>query len=857
MLNRADHKKRQVNADAKRPQGEGTTSGAGRLAWPGGRTVNLLANAAAGVGLIALIGFLLPSVGVPVTDLAWPMAALIVVAGAALLYLLSRVVALRSAAARQLDIIRGAYEGLRAPRVIFDAKGRAVFSNPAFAEMFALGDGFTIAALAGKLGGDSAARKQISRLRTAAAGGGNVQAEIQTKSKSGKIEWRTIEANPLKGNPGYVVLRIEDTTSRREMEQIIREEQDKLLDFLENAPVGFYSVDEEGRFIFVNHTLANWLGTTPEEILSRGTKLHDFVVTDDGKKAKGHPYDPFGGGGDTNANAEVTLKGRQGRVFQAHISQSVVESGEAGLRTRSVVRDLTPEREWEQALARSEQQFQRIFEDAPMGIALLDLDGVVTRCNDAFTVTTALNGGGVAGTEFAELIDEDDRDGVSARLAELVAGGEADAPLEIRIRGGSDTVLALYMNRIDDSEGRAAGIIVHGLDTTEQRNLEVQFAHSQKMQAVGQLAGGVAHDFNNLLTAMIGFCDLLLLRHKPGEQSFADAMQIKQNASRAANLVRQLLAFSRQQTLKPKVIDVTDILAELGHLLRRLVGENVELKTTHGRDLGLVRVDQGQLEQVIINLVVNARDAMPSGGEVRIRTSNVSADDPPPHGHEMLPSGDYVLTEVIDHGVGISKENIGRIFEPFFTTKEVGSGTGLGLSTVYGIVKQTGGFVFVDSELGKGTTFKIFLPRHQAKGETAVRAADEIDESSRDLTGVGTVVLVEDEDAVRLFAARALRNKGYTVLEAPSGEAAMEHFEENGDDVDLLITDVVMPNMDGPDLIRQVREMHPDIKVICISGYAEDAFRKRLDRAADIHFLPKPFSLNQLAGKVKDVMVAR
>jgi two-component system cell cycle sensor histidine kinase/response regulator CckA len=380
------------------------------------------------------------------------------------------------------------------------------------------------------------------------------------------------------------------------------------------------------------------------------------------------------------------------------------------------------------------------------------------------------------------------------------------------------------------------------------------------MQAVGQLAGGVAHDFNNLLTAMIGFCDLLLLRFRPGDQSFADIMQIKQNANRAANLVRQLLAFSRQQTLQPRVIDIGEVLSELSHLLNRLLGENVELKMVQGRNLGTVRVDQGQLEQVIINLAVNARDAMPGGGTLTLKTSNVERTEPIYRDLEVMPPGAYVLIEVSDDGTGIPREIIGRIFEPFFSTKEVGSGTGLGLSTVYGIVKQTGGFIFVESEVGIGTKFSLYLPHHQRRdGEAGpVTHFDALEVMApRDLTGAGTILLVEDEDPVRLFSARALRNKGYTVLEAKSGEAALQIIDEGTESIDLIITDVVMPRMDGPTLIKQVRETHPDVKVIFISGYTEDTFRKRIGDESDIQFLAKPFSLKQLAFKVKEIMGER
>ncbi|WP_100085450.1 ATP-binding protein, partial [Nitrospirillum viridazoti] len=436
------------------------------------------------------------------------------------------------------------------------------------------------------------------------------------------------------------------------------------------------------------------------------------------------------------------------------------------------------------------------------------------------------------------------------------AGGGMGTPVEARLRGTSGAVVHVYSRRFDGEGDGDRGLILHLVDMTAQKNLEAQFVQSQKMQAIGQLAGGVAHDFNNLLTAMIGFCDLLLLRHKPGDQSFSDIMQIKQNANRAANLVRQLLAFSRQQTLQPRVLSITDVLAELSNLLRRLIGENIELRMLHGRDTGLVRVDQGQLEQVIINLVVNARDAMPKGGRLTIVTGNLHTTEPIRHETEEMPPGDWVVVEVIDTGIGIPPENLQRIFEPFFSTKEVGSGTGLGLSTVYGIVRQTGGFVFVESKPGEGAKFSIHLPRLDEKALAQAAPAEESkDKAAADLTGMGTVLLVEDEDAVRVFGARALRNKGYTVLEARSGEEALDLLQgERGGDVDLIVTDVVMPQMDGPTMIEQVRRFRPDVKVIFISGYAEDRFRHSLKDGAVVDFLPKPFSLKQLAAKVKEVM---
>jgi two-component system, cell cycle sensor histidine kinase and response regulator CckA len=631
------------------------------------------------------------------------------------------------------------------------------------------------------------------------------------------------------------------------LERAVREEQGKVADFVETAPAGFYSIDEQGRFLYANQTLANWLGTTPAQLVAERT-LGEFVI----EAALAEQLKPTQV---SRAAQEVNarIRGRQGRELHVYISQSVARGDDGGLRTRTVVQDLTPEREMAQALERSEESFQRFFEDAPVGIALLDAAGKVTEANRAFQRMVGLERGAVIGRNLVDLTAADHRAELSERLQRTTAGADIGSAQVHLNRGGRDIVASLFAKRLERGGTNPSALMLHFIDVTEQKNLEIQFAQSQKMQAVGQLAGGIAHDFNNLLTAMIGFCDLLLLRHQPGDPSFADIMQVKQNANRAANLVRQLLAFSRQQTLQPKVLDVTDALTEISHLLRRLIGENIELQIRHGRDLHLVRVDQGQLEQVIINLAVNARDAMPNGGKLLVNTRNATLTEAEQRGVELMPAGEYIVVEVTDTGIGIPRENLSRIFEPFFSTKEVGSGTGLGLSTVYGIVKQTGGFVFVESVVNKGTSFTIYLPRW--KGEKGKAASEGgADDRRRDLTGAGTILLVEDEDAVRLFSARALRNKGYKVVEAKSGEAALELISADSANVDLLITDVVMPQMDGTTLIKHVRERLPEMKVICISGYAEEAFRNRLDSAENVHFLPKPFSLDQLAGKVKEVM---
>ena len=490
-----------------------------------------------------------------------------------------------------------------------------------------------------------------------------------------------------------------------------------------------------------------------------------------------------------------------------------------------------------------------IFDNAPVAVAIVDQAGAVREFNRPLRLHPA--GRKIAaGASVLDIVKKEDRDELQAAIQLCCEGRPGSTPVEVIYNSHPERSGQVVSAPVLVGEQMMA--ILYLLDTTQEKSLERQFVQAQKMQAVGQLAGGVAHDFNNLLTAIIGFCDLLLVRHDAGDQSFSDIIQIKQNANRAANLVRQLLAFSRQQTLRPKVLMMTDVLAELSNLIRRLIGENIELKVVHGRDLQPIKVDQGQLEQVIINLAVNARDAMPGGGKLEIRTSMVGPDHRMIEHYDVIVPDDYVLVEVEDTGCGIPKDNLSKIFEPFFTTKEVGQGTGLGLATVYGIVKQTGGFVFVDSEENVGTTFRLFFKAHRGSADDA-QESKRTEAPARDLTGKGTILIVEDEAPVRMFASRALTNKGYRVLEAASGEAGLEILMDEEENVDLLISDVIMPNMDGPTLVKEARKKFPDLPVIFVSGYAEDMFRQNLE-AEEFQFLPKPFSLKDLAEQVKGIL---
>ena len=430
-------------------------------------------------------------------------------------------------------------------------------------------------------------------------------------------------------------------------------------------------------------------------------------------------------------------------------------------------------------------------------------------------------------------------------VAERIPGG---AEVLCARGAGADVYIQVTLRRIVEM-GRPQVLAVLQ-DATALKTLEAQFVQSQKMQAIGQLAGGVAHDFNNLLTAISGHCDLLLLRHDSEDPEYADLIQIHQNANRAASLVGQLLAFSRKQTLKPEQLDLQDVLSDLAHLLNRLVGERVKLRLAHAPDLGPIRADRSQLEQVIMNLVVNARDAMPNGGTIRIDTEALTLRDDMRRDRALVPAGDYALIRVVDQGCGIAEDVLQKIFEPFFTTKKVGEGTGLGLSTAYGIVKQSGGFIFVDSTMGEGSVFQLYFPINTSQ-PVATQTALPAPKSIIMRQGEGVVLLVEDEAPVRAFASRALRLRGYTVLEAENAEEALRTLEDPDLAIDVFVTDVVMPGMDGPSWVRLALEHRPNVKVIFVSGYAEDALSEGQARIPNSVFLAKPFSLNDLTAIVQ------
>ncbi|RAK61651.1 hybrid sensor histidine kinase/response regulator [Phenylobacterium hankyongense] len=483
---------------------------------------------------------------------------------------------------------------------------------------------------------------------------------------------------------------------------------------------------------------------------------------------------------------------------------------------------------------------------SPFGAALLEgEDPFAATIVEANPALRAVAGGGEAGQVFGELIEPASRADAAQRLAAGTGGG---APLEVRLAHDAARIAHLYLSK---SDGRWVAYLV---DVSEQKQIELQLAQSQKMQAIGQLAGGVAHDFNNLLTAIFMQLDVLSSRHPVGDPSYEGLNEIKQTSVRAADLVRKLLAFSRKQTVQREILDLGELISEFEVLLRRVLYEDVKLETDYGRNLPQVRADRGQLETAVMNLAVNARDSVRAhgGGQVRIRTARLTQEQAASMGYPGA-QGDQALIEVSDDGPGIPPEVMDKIFDPFFTTKPVGEGTGLGLATVYGIVKQSDGWISVDSRPGEGAAFRIFLPVHipVATVAPAPQPAAPKRTQARDLSGAGRILFVEDEDAVRGVAAKLLRARGYEVIEAASGEEALELAETHAGTIDLMISDVVMPGMQGPDLLKQARIYLGEAPVMFISGYAESEFSDLLEGEANISFLPKPIDIKTLAERVK------
>ncbi len=597
-------------------------------------------------------------------------------------------------------------------------------------------------------------------------------------------------------------------------------------DLIKNFKEPLYLADKNGNILFSNKSLCTLLLKTPKEVL--GKELKTFIIENTPPVAKAW-------------EGTVLLDTAQGEK-SFHLTQNSFTTG-AYTFYYGFIQDYRP-------TALSEDV--ELFSLNPIPCILIGTNDLkIIQANPALYNALRIPEGKLDSLNVFEILSENSASLLNSKIQKLLNGTLKNERMELT--SGNEYEAKTFTSLLGWTSTDKQTIALYLIDASERKNLEMQFAHAQKMQAMGQLAGGVAHDFNNLLTAIIGFCDLLLQRHKVDDDDFLDLMQIKGNANKASGLVGQLLTFSRKQPSRIKTISLHDAFVDLSALLQRSIAPFVKLKTDIKRGLGSVKIDPNQLMQIFLNLAVNAKDAMPKGGTFKITATKEKIKKTRACGTDMITPGDYVKIQVSDTGMGISKENLSRIFEPFFTTKENGgaSGTGLGLSTVYGIIRGVDGYISVDSIKNVGTTFTIYLPRFEEKPVTLAKNAKIRPTFIPKETM--TILLVDDEDGVRMVAARALKSKGWSVIECVNAEQAIEVFQK-GTPIDLLLTDMVMPGMDGETLIKQAKQVQPRMKVILMSGYSEEFARHGSQKHEAFQFLAKPFELAGLLEKVKEVL---
>jgi len=774
--------------------------------------------------------------------------------------------------------------------VITDPKGRVVYANRAYGAMTGVREASQIQTLETILSAHREATEVVYRLSNALRAGRSAKEEFRLthplnpkRAKGDEVRWyrlsvRVVPAFREAGGKQLNAWQLADITQERSDQERIFKELQYAIDYLDHAPAGFFSAGRDGEIFYINATLAEWLGLDLTRFQPGSLKLQELIAGDG--VALINSVEPAGDM-DRTASFDLDLLKHNGQLLPATLIHRVspARDGAPG-DSRTLVLSRFGDGDGASIAATAEMRFARFFNNTPMAIASVDRQGRILRPNAPFVrlfseiITRDQMDRGAL---FEQVLHPGDRQAFGDALAAAADRQAHIPPVDSRHPLNEERHFRFYVSGLIEETGDDAeeAAIIYAVETTEQKALEVQMAQTQKMNAVGTLAGGIAHDFNNVLTAILLSADHLLMSMRPSDSGFADLMEIKRNSNRAAALVRQLLAFSRKQTMRPTVLSMVDVVGDLRMLLDRLTGTKVKLEIDYGRDLWPVRTDLGQFEQVIINLAVNARDAMPEGGTLTITLRNVSVEESMAYGYRGLVPAEYVMIEVADEGIGIAPEMLDKIFEPFFTTKDVGKGTGLGLSMVYGIVKQSGGYIYADSQVGSGTKFRLMLPRYVAQEQEDIyempadrsvvlpngkshgveQAAIGKKAEPADLTGGSAVVLlVEDEEAVRRGGKRMLETRGYEVHEAESGAEALEIMQELGGAVDIVVSDVVMPEMDGPTLLRELRKDYPDLKFIFVSGYAEDAFARNLPAEAQFGFLAKPFSLKQLAVAVREML---
>jgi PAS domain S-box-containing protein len=671
--------------------------------------------------------------------------------------------------------------------------------------------------------------------------------EFELGRPDGTSVWLLTNARIVRDDAGAILYyqgEVRDITNRRAAEDAAAESERRFETFMNNTPVMAFIKDEEGRYEYANEPCLRFLKKQRHELY--GHTDHDIMPGAVADPLRAHDMAVVGAG--TGLQSIETIPGPDGDIRSFMVLKFPITDPSERNFVGGFALDITDRRRAEEAERRIARRFRDLFESSPDAIFVQDLDGDIL---DANPIACALCGRARAylvGCNMRALIPPDDLADLMISVPMLARGEVLHAETEIRTADGVKTPVAISASRIEFT-GRPA-LLIHARDTSEQKKLQEQFHQSQKMEAIGRLAGGIAHDFNNLLTAIIGYNELVLGGLHERDPLRRNSEEVRRAAERAARLTRQLLAVSRKQTLQPRILDLNVCVTEIEKMLRRLLGDDIELSVIPGTRTSCVRADPSQLEQVLMNLAVNARDAMPTGGQLFIRTSSVAITAALEAGPDV-PPGNHVVLRVTDTGIGMSDETRARIFEPFFTTKEPGKGTGLGLATCYGIVKQSGGRILCDSALNRGTTFSIYLP--QVMGEPDAVLVEPV---APLLRGTGTILLVEDAAGVRNLASRVLRSLGYEVLEAENGFDALAIVSRHGiEAIDLIFTDVTMPKMGGSELVQRIRELDPLAKVIFTSGApgADIALRTCLDRPGTA-YLHKPFTPADLARIVHDMM---
>ena len=643
--------------------------------------------------------------------------------------------------------------------------------------------------------------------------------------------------------------------------EALRQSEEKYKNLFDHSNDGIVIHDVEGEIIDVNQKALDQFGYSKSEFLSlRIPDLHTTQALEASQTA----FETISQNG--FVRFDIDFKKKSGELFLAEVSSSLFETG-GKLVIQGIVRDITRRKQTQQALGESQEGFLTILDSIEAHIYVADLEtGVILFMNRRMRDNY---GDDTIGKPCWKIFHNESGPCTICPIDQLL---DADGnPTGVFTWEGQNSLSDKHYINSDRAikwvDGRLARLQV-GINITERKRLEQQLREAQKMEAVGRLAGGVAHDFNNLLTSVYGFAELMRLQLRPDDPLQELLDKILGSGRRAAGLVRQLLAFSRRQIIQPKVLDLNTVVADMDKMLQRLIGEDIQLQTILAPDLWSVTVDPAQIEQVIVNLAVNARDAMPNGGRLVIETANVVLDQTIAPYQELAPyedfapsvevpgerpetgTGEYVLLSVTDTGTGISEEVKTHLFEPFFTTKEVSEGSGLGLSTVYGAVKQSRGKIHVDSQEGHGTSFKIYLPRAMERA-TPQAHPNRVDDLPR---GTETVLLVEDEPVVRDLAAYVLRRQGYVVLEAANGGEALNLAQKHGTAIDLLLTDIVMPHMSGKELAARLGTLYPNLRILFTSGYTDEAIDHHGVLISDVDFIQKPFSPATLANRVRDAL---